>query len=313
MHKPIFDIHYFGDVSKHSNLALLTTLARERLDTYYSDYQHIYTDGSISALEEVGCAFTIPSKQVTETFHLNSGTSIFTAELYAIYMACCYVANQPSSPTRNLVISDSLSSLQALAGRGNQNRKHLLNAILSTVHSLSTLDIRIAFLWVPSHTGIRGNDLADKAAALATTSGTPVNLGLSPSEIRAKIKTHFIRKRKQYLKTRCENHGWVFEPDFKQRIPFHFPRRNQSILNRILTISYRHRFVRYFCPCGCVVSLQHLINDCPSLPQLHAVRELRRWERLKTDDFLRPHPLLGLVPMRLLSEALSHSAIRPWF
>ena len=168
-------------------------------------------------------------------------------------------------------------------------------------------------MWVPSHLGIKGNELADRAANQATSSGSDVNIGLSPSEIRSKIKHHFVQKRTSFLKNRCRRHGWLFESNMEYHIPSSFPRYNQQVLNRVKTISSRCFYVNFHCPCGAPVSLKHVIHDCPSLPQLDAVREFRRINELKVDDFLRPHGSLGVRPMRLLSDALVRPDLRRWF
>nr|KAG5694280.1 hypothetical protein BaRGS_031998 [Batillaria attramentaria] len=47
---------------------------------------------------EVGCAFVIPDLGITRRYKLNAGLSIFSAEMYAILMACTFVNDMPNPP-----------------------------------------------------------------------------------------------------------------------------------------------------------------------------------------------------------------------
>ena len=122
----------------------------------------------------MGCAFTIPDLGITKRYKLNKGASIFTAELYAILMACSYVNDLPNPPLAVAILSDSKSSLQALARGGTRNRACFQQEILFLAHQIIRCGTDLTFMWLPSHTGIRGNDLADHAAKAATQTGTPV-------------------------------------------------------------------------------------------------------------------------------------------
>jgi len=64
-----------------------------------------------------------------------------------------------------LIISNSLSALLAL-----ENPYPKDEIVQSIQENLSNSRKKIEFLWVPSHTGIIGNELADKTANEAITS-----------------------------------------------------------------------------------------------------------------------------------------------
>ena len=60
----------------------------ERVKEQLGNHLQIYTDGSVLETGEVECALVIPNLKITMRYELPAGISIFTAELYAIYMAC---------------------------------------------------------------------------------------------------------------------------------------------------------------------------------------------------------------------------------
>ena len=76
--------------------------------------------------------------------------------------------------TNLLFFSDSLSSLQALDNLRLDNP-----TIQKTLLKYDSVSVRntVVFCWLPSHVGIRGNDLADSAAKAA------LNLNISPFKL----------------------------------------------------------------------------------------------------------------------------------
>ena len=108
MKKPtvIFDLHN-GNKSKSNPHVFKTKF--DELQTRYSDYQHIYTDGSKDE-EKVGCAFT--TNNFSKTLRLPDGASIFPAEIKAVVLALEFIKTNPDNKFR--IFSDTLSGLKAL-------------------------------------------------------------------------------------------------------------------------------------------------------------------------------------------------------
>ena len=87
----IFDLHN-GNKSK-SNPHVLKTRFHE-LQFRYSDYQHIYTDGSKDE-HKVDCAFA--TNNFSKTLRLPDGASIFTAEIKAVELALEFIKTKPDN------------------------------------------------------------------------------------------------------------------------------------------------------------------------------------------------------------------------
>ena len=85
----------------------LAILAMERVKEQLGNHLQIYTDGSVLQTEEVGCALVIPDLKITRRYKMPAGISIFTAELYVIYMACTIVNDSPNPPLGVAILSDS--------------------------------------------------------------------------------------------------------------------------------------------------------------------------------------------------------------
>ena len=130
----------------------------------------IYTDGSKSA-NGVGCAFYIPSEKYIGLFRLNFNSSIFTAEANAIKQALDYIYLHRSS-NNYVIFTDSMSCLKALEKRvKNLYTNPIIFEIYKILFDLSEINVKVSFVWVKGHAGVRGNDKADQLAKKAVEEG----------------------------------------------------------------------------------------------------------------------------------------------
>lgn len=125
----------------------------------YPDRSPIYTDGSFIN-ESVGCGVYSPSFSLKA--RLPSGSSVFTAELYALYAAVNYVSRLGGS---YIIFTDSLSSITAL--RSHTAPTHFLISWLLEAFA-SMPPGKLVVEWVPGHMGIPGNEVADTLATAWT-------------------------------------------------------------------------------------------------------------------------------------------------
>ena len=107
MKEPNIETSFKTNCTKKENPLYLKTLAEEKIDKEFQSHLKIFTDGSVHADGKVGCAFTIPELNITKKFRLNKGSSIFTAEIYAILQACIFLAELQTPPKSVVILSDS--------------------------------------------------------------------------------------------------------------------------------------------------------------------------------------------------------------
>jgi ribonuclease HI len=313
--QPNIDYKYAEKYIKSNDSLLITTIAKERIENNYSSYIKYYTDGSVLDTKDSGCAFVAPELNVQQNFKLNKGVSVFSAELYAIRMACLHINSLKSPPKEVLILSDSKSVLQALERGGTKNRSSSQKFVLNLIHKILDKNVDITLMWIPSHSNIRGNDIADRMAKTAAnrSSGDIHNIGLSIKEKMSKARQLSKHHQEIYLEKKCESKGWLFVPGLFKCLS-KLPRTHQRILNRILTVSFRYKFFPCNCTCGKKASIEHLIlENCTALPYFNSIRTLQRIKNLKLEYFLTPQPVLGNKPMRDLINAILDSNIASWF
>ena len=114
--KPTIDLSLHSEKKSESNPHLLKQNFHE-LQSYYSDHEHIYTDGSKDE-EKVGCAAA--KYDDYKRMRIPDGSSVFTAEAKATDLALDFV-NNCTYADKFVIFSDSLSVLQALNHTSSKN------------------------------------------------------------------------------------------------------------------------------------------------------------------------------------------------
>ena len=104
----------------------------------------------------MACATVFPSNTVI-SMRLPDSASIFTAEVWAIIKALEQIKDSLAS--KYIVFTDSLLCLQTLH---HMKLEHpLIGMMIRKCVFLNSAKKDIVFCWVPSHTGIKGNEKAD--------------------------------------------------------------------------------------------------------------------------------------------------------
>jgi ribonuclease HI len=117
----------------------------------------LYTDG-FRKDERVACAIVTPECKIRK--RMRSQNTIYGAEQEAIIKA---IGTTRKSNKKRIILIDSLSTLIVIEGNGDTKNPEtrILRKMLDEEGEKESL------VWVPSHKGITGNEMADKDAKTA--------------------------------------------------------------------------------------------------------------------------------------------------
>ena len=232
----------------------------------FRDYDFIYTDGSV-ADDKAAAAAVIDNYSSIE--RLPDKSSIFSAELHALYLALDRVETADDDERNFIIFSDSKSALQAISG---QDWTHPL--VLYILERLNWLvhyqEKRILFYWIPSHVGIRGNEKADTAAK-AGLSRRVTDVSIPYGDFKKHINSLLKRKWQAQWDETANNKLHEIHPQLGlwpggSRII----RREESVLARI-RIGHTHLTHCFLLKgedppqciaCDCQLTVKHILFEC---------------------------------------------------
>ena len=128
-----------------------------RLQRCYKNYQQVYTDGSKED-SKVGCVVISGNHSYMQ--RIPDDSSVFTAEAKAVDLALDFIRTCDTN-NKFIIFYDSLSVLKAMNHTSSKNPQ--IQKLLEKCHKLLA-NKEIVLCWIPSHTGILGNEMVDQQA-----------------------------------------------------------------------------------------------------------------------------------------------------
>ena len=147
------------------------------------NFHFIFTDGSKDGDRTSNAIYCSDNERFKQT-RLQNNTSIYIAELHAIFQALQH--SQEQQLRRVVICTDSRSVAQSLAT--NCPSSFLLSNIINLHNQLANNDTQIRFVWIPSHSGIHGNEQADRLAKEALLVNNITHIPIEYQSIKASIR-----------------------------------------------------------------------------------------------------------------------------
>ena len=283
--------------------------ALEIIDNNYSDYLQVYTDGSVQddGKTGFGITFKAPGKTFSGSISLRTddNLSTFSVEMAAIHKALDEIEQHWADHMKIVILTDSLSSLQALQNYPKQ-RFSTQNQVLRKISNLIAAGKSIALGHIPSHCDIKGNDLADTLANIATTKDT------------VDFKMCYTRKEAyRILWNSCKTNFVEFPstehyPELKGIFP-DIPKNELIMLRKMRTRSARLYcpFETLFCSCGKEITFLHIFENCRPFREFNnKINKYMRDNNLYGPYiFLSKHEKLGWQPASFLCNLLMDSPL----
>ena len=153
----LYDIKF-----KESEFKFNSNLITSYINEKYRGDVKLYTDGSRINNQKVSASICIPEKDIIVTLKLPDNLSSYTAELTAIWEALKIVCSL--NYQHSVIISDSLYCIKDIHSNTSKIRPGMVQNINNYILQG---DKYFQSCWVPGHSQIEGNELADKAASEA--------------------------------------------------------------------------------------------------------------------------------------------------
>lgn len=223
----------------------------------------MYTDASKSK-DSVGCSVTT-SRSIITQHRLPKICSIHTAELYGIHMALKSINDSNKMLT---ICTDSLSSIQSINNMYTQNP--LVQSIHESCHNLASQGISVTIVWTPSHVGISGNEMADKAAKQALHGNLVEEHVQTKGDLKNSFKQIIVNKW-QNIWTQSNTKLHQIQPQINTHTLEPMNRRDKIIIRRLrightlITHSYLMSSSNppLCIPCNRLLTVQHFLTECP--------------------------------------------------
>ena len=243
----------------------------ESMNKYKADgWTPIFTDGSKS---NTNTSFAVVHEDGTiiSSGRIDNICSVFSAEAHAINLAIKFSAKQKG---KFIVCTDSKSTIEAVKKISNNSE-----TITQIRDSCIKNSKKIKIMWIPGHSNIAGNDLAD-AAAKSASSQSQVNYNVAENidiakQIRSKLNTNYLENWVSYT------HRYKHFNEFgcPAKYPRNATRRQITLFAKFrighTKITHQHLLQGKDAPCcqHCFLPLtpMHILEECCLLTNIRKI------------------------------------------
>lgn len=274
-------------ISKNdSNITISFKFAKDNL---WEDYNTIYTDASKhSPLGHVGVGVFHSQSKTIQIIKLPPESSVFTGECFGLLKAIDLV--RLSKLRKTVIISDSMSALQALL-----KYPFSCKTVFPIIVEIRSLLIRclmqglaISFAWIPGHSGIYGNEKADRLANVAVTDGDMHPYKNYAHDL-ASLPTLYLRDSWSQIWEESSQIKGKYYAMIQSSVPqkpwfakLKLGKRATSIITRLRLghvctpahLARLHIIESNLCECGDIGDTNHIFFSCPLLDRTHLLNEL---------------------------------------
>ena len=201
----------------------------EYLDINFKDYKTLYTDGSKISNTDTSVASGLydSGKKIAIAWKLSPKQSVLGSELYAIHQALLYI-KENKYMENYMIFSDSKSALQLIQAN-NRNYTLRIGMIQKLIIELNQ-NREVKLHWVRGHTGIFGNEIADRTANLGHQQNKSYLTTISREEQLNELR---------YLNKVCWEQYWKDEVNVTQKGKF--LREIMETINQQQIIKFKER------------------------------------------------------------------------
>jgi hypothetical protein len=228
-------------------------------------------------------------------YRLQEPSAVFTVEITALLTALRFVGS--GQPGEFLILTDSLSSIEALRSRMIPPRTHsVVYECKEALWRLRANQFEVQLMWVPAHVGIDGNEMVDRIAKDFAVSGNLYRGGALECVLCPQMKSCLLmdwqrrwdgRDIGRYafsIFPRVRLSAWFLNV-VADRLVFTVISRLISNHTRVKAHLSRINIVgEALCGCGCdYETVDHILWSCP----LYQHERIQLWSQLSTSLALR--------------------------